>query len=190
MLQHSNATDRWWVVQRCDSLRRMAHQAIPVLPGLQDYTYEPRLISFLGATRSETGWYMKRYVITLASKKGAMADAAVQAAERAAGVALPLPRGAGASHGVAVLTMHMGLQGFWVLVDWWAHGDVLMHRHLCAPAEQPEALHDAAPEGFGPCVWELAVQAHERQAWLRHVLVNPGGHDVDAYLADGLTAMV
>ena len=43
-------------------------------------------------------------------------------------------------------------------------------------------LRDAAVEGFGPCVWELAVQAHERQAWLRYVLVNPHGPDVDAYL--------
>jgi len=168
----------------------MAHQAIPVLPGLRGYTYEPRPISFLGATCDETGWRVKWYAITLAGRKGVIADIAVQAAERAARAALPLPPGAGATHGVAVLTMHMGLQGFWVLVDWWAHGDVLMHRHLRAPAEQPEALHDAAPEGFGPCVWELAVQAHERQAWLRHVLVNPRGPDVDAYLADGLTAVV
>lgn len=117
-------------------------------------------------------------------------EIAAQAAERAAGTALPLLPGAHASHGAAVLTMHMGLQGFWVLVDWWAHGDVLMHRHLRAPVEQPGALRDAAPEGFGPCVWELAVQAHERHAWMRHVLVNPRGPDMDAYLVDGLTAVM
>ena len=168
----------------------MAHQASAVLPGLDGYTYEPRSVTFLGTVRSRTEWHIKRYAITMAGRKGVIPEAAAQAAERAAGVALPLPPGAGASHGVAVLTMHMGLQGFWVLVDWWAHGDVLMHRHLRAPVEQPEALRDVAAEGFGPCVWELAVQAHERQAWLRHVLVNPHGPDVDTYLTDGLTAVV
>ena len=168
----------------------MAHQASLVPPGLQGYTYEPRPISFLGTTRTQARWRVKQHAITLAGRKGAMAEAAVQAAQQAAELALPRPPGADGSHGVAVLTMHMGLQGFWVLVDWWAHGDVLMHRHLRAPVERPEALRDAAADGFGPCVWELAVQAHERQAWLRHVLANPQGPDVEAYLADGLTTVI
>ena len=86
--------------------------------------------------------------------------------------------------------MHMGLQGFWVLVDWWAYGDVLMHRHFRAPVERPDDLRDAAADGFGPCVWELAVQAHERGAWLRHVLARRGGPDLAAYLRDGLDAEV
>jgi len=172
------------------SVQRMAHQASAAPPGLQGYTYEARPISFLGTFRTQAGWRIKQYAVTLAGKEGTIPDAAVRAAEQASEMALPLPLGADASHGIAVLTMHMGLQGFWVLVDWWAHGDVLMHRHLRAPVGRPEALRDAAPEGFGPCVWELAVQAHERQAWLRHVLANPRGPDVDAYLADGLTVVV
>ncbi len=137
----------------------MTHQASAVPPGLHGYTYEPRPICFLGTIHTQAGWRIKRYAITLAGRKGMIPEIAAQAAERAAGTALPLLPGAHASHGAAVLTIHMGLQGFWVLVDWWAHGDVLMHRHLRAPVEQPEALRDAAPEGFGPCVWELAVQA-------------------------------
>ncbi len=167
----------------------MAHQASVAPPGLSGYTYEPRPICFLGTVQTQAGWRIKRYAITLAGKEDAIPDAAMHAAEQAAVTALPLLPGADGSHGLAMLIMHMGLQGFWVLVDWWAHGNVLMHRHLRAPVERSEALRDAAPEGFGPCVWELAVQAHERQAWLRHVLVNPRGPDMAAYLADGLTAV-
>jgi hypothetical protein len=35
------------------------------------------------------------------------------------------------------------------------------------------------------CVWELAPIAHERRAWVRHMLV-PDEPDLDAYLADYL----
>ena len=31
---------------------------------------------------------------------------------------------------------------------------------------------------------DLAVIGHERNAWLHHVLANPHGPDVEAYLAD------
>ena len=117
-------------------------------------------------------------------------DIAAHTAWRAAEAALPLPPDIDGGHGVAVLTMHMGLQGFWVLLDWWAHGDILMHRHFRAPVAQPEALRDVSADGFGPCVWELAVQAHEREAWLRHVLANPAEPSVEAYFRDGLTAVV
>ncbi len=157
---------------------------------LRDYRYEPRPIRFLGADREIAGWRVKRYAITVAGRGGEIPDAAAEAAWRHGAVALPTPVGAAGSHGAAILTMHMGLEGFWVLVDWWAHGDILMHRHLRAAVDQPEKLQDAAPEGFGPCVWELAVQAHERDVWLRHVLINRAGPDMAAYLADGLTVLI
>lgn len=158
------------------------------LAGLAGYVYEPRPIRFLGAAQTGGGWHVKRYAIAAAGRR--VADGAAEAAWRTAEAVLPLPADAGERHGVAVLTMHMGLQGFWVLVDWWAHGDVLMHRHMRAPVEQPGDLRDAAADGFGPCVWELAVQAHERGAWLRHVLARRGGPDLAAYLRDGLDAQV
>jgi hypothetical protein len=43
------------------------------------------------------------------------------------------------------------------------------------------------------CVWELPPIAHERDAWVRHMLL-PDKPDLDAYLADfmpdGLTGRV
>lgn len=156
--------------------------------GLVGYVYEPRPIRFLGVEGTGSGWRVKRYAIAAAGRR--VTDEAAGAAWRAAEASLPRPPDAEGRHGVAVLTMHMGLQGFWVLVDWWAYGDVLMHRHLRAPAERPDSLRDAAADGFGPCVWELAVQAHERAAWLRHVLTRRGGPDLPGYLRDGLDAVV
>ena len=40
------------------------------------------------------------------------------------------------------------------------------------------------------CVWDMAVIAYERDAWVQHVLMNPGGPDLDAYLAQQLNADV
>lgn len=65
---------------------------------------------------------------------------------------------------------------------------MLMHRHCHASLDDPTRFADVASRHVGPCVWELAVQAHEREAWLRHVLANPAGPDLDAYLRDGLSA--
>ena len=158
--------------------------------GLNGYRYEPRPIRFLGAGEAKAGWRVKRYVITAPRHGGVLPEAATTASEAALHEALPAGRRDGEAHGVAILTTHLGVQGLWVLVDWWASGDILMHRHHHAPVDSPAELRDVSGQGFGPCVWELAVQAHEREAWLRHVLAAPAGPDLPAYLADGLTASV
>ena len=133
---------------------------------------------------------MKRYAITVARHGGVLPNDATAASEAALEEALPAGCRDGEAHGVAIQTTHLGLEGLWVLVDWWAFGDVLMHRHFHAPVDRPVELRDVSGQGFGPCVWELAVQAHERDAWLRHVLAAPAGPDLPAYLTDGLTASV
>lgn len=167
----------------------MSRQIETQLPGLSGYRYEPRPIRFLGVRTTPAGWNVKNYAIMAVGHGDTLPKVGVEAAWQALTAALPV-HSAHDSHGVAVLTMHLGLQGFWVLIDWWAYGDVLMHRHLRAPVDDVTNLQDAAADGFGPCVWELAVQAHERRAWLQHVLANPQGPDLGAYLKDGLTALV
>ncbi|MEU7834884.1 MULTISPECIES: hypothetical protein [unclassified Nonomuraea] len=53
---------------------------------------------------------------------------------------------------------------------------------LPAPADRPEHLAPHPSQAAG-CVWELSVTDFERRAWMTHVLANPGGPDLDAYLA-------
>ncbi len=158
--------------------------------GLEGYTYEKRPIEFLGTGQGPGDWHVKAYSITVAGDCAFLPAGAVEAARRMATAILIEPSALADSHGVAILTMHLGLQGFWVLLDWWAHGDSLMHRHFRAPVEEPAALTDVSAEGFGPCVWELAVQAYEREAWLRHVLLRTETPDLGGYLGDGLSARV
>jgi hypothetical protein len=52
-----------------------------------------------------------------------------------------------------------------------------------------EALLRPASAGLAPCVWEAEVLAHEREAFIRHVLAGSGPLEqrLDAWSADALT---
>ena len=91
---------------------------------------------------------------------------------------------------VGFVTIHIGAAGVWLLIDRWEDGDMLRHHHFRASLEDPTHFIDVSSEHYGPCVWELAVQAHERQSWLACVLANPTGPDIEAYLAVGLNGSI
>lgn len=154
---------------------------------LQGYVYRPRAIAFQGV-RASGRWQLKTTVITVRGTAAHFADIVECAGQQADRLlaAVPGSRDAGVAH----LTVHLGTAGVWLLLDWWSEGDILMHRHFHASLDDPTRFNDVAPHHLGPCVWELAVQAHERDAWLRHVLANPKGPDIGAYLQDGLNANV
>ena len=57
---------------------------------------------------------------------------------------------------------------------------------LGCPDDNPEHFIELDDPGIG-CVWELAPLAHERAAWIRHILA-PDQPDLDGYLADTLPA--
>jgi hypothetical protein len=73
----------------------------------------------------------------------------------------------------------------------WVWDNVLHYR--VAAAAQPElGCPDDDPTHFTlverpwiGCVWELPPIAHERDAWVRHMLL-PGQPDLEAYLADSM----
>jgi hypothetical protein len=43
------------------------------------------------------------------------------------------------------------------------------------------AARDISSTDLMACVWEMGVQARERQAWNERVLADPAGPDLDAY---------
>ena len=85
--------------------------------------------------------------------------------------------GEAAGQGFAVL--HEGQKGTWLLLDWWAHGDI-----LCQRLSLDEG-HGFAPVDDRPltaCVWELPFLSHERDAWVRHMMTERP--DPTAWAAD------
>ena len=155
---------------------------------LRTYAYAPRTIAFQGV-RSVGRWRVKDTIITVrgsAAHFPDVVDAARVTADRVLGTVPDTDRDAG----VAFLTVHLGTAGVWLLLDRWEDAVILRHHHFRAPVDDPTRFVDVSDQHYGPCVWELAVQAHERQAWITHVLANPDGPNLERYLADGLSGLV
>jgi hypothetical protein len=155
---------------------------------LSSYQYHPRRFSFQGA-RTTGRWRVKINVIMV---KGAASDFSniVEAAwQTAVSVLRELPE-TNLDTNVAFLVVHVGTAGVWLLIDRWEDGDLLRHHHFRASLDDPTHFMDVSSDHYGPCVWELAVQAYERQAWLDNVLASPTVPDIDAYLATGLSGSI
>ncbi|WMD19131.1 hypothetical protein RAS12_21230 [Achromobacter seleniivolatilans] len=87
------------------------------------------------------------------------------------------------SHGLGFCIVHVGEEAVWLLVDWWMSGGIVCQRMLSAPLAQPDSFSLVNTPALA-CVWELVITAHERNAWVRHMLT--AHPDANAYLADVL----
>jgi hypothetical protein len=142
----------------------------------------PRPIRFL-STHDIDGWQLKTYGI--AATGGRPRPELIRAARQQAADTLPHRPDRVGAFGVGFLIVHDARDSCYALVDWWVREEELHQRVFSAPPDQPGALAPLRTPAIGS-VWELAVTAHEQQAWLRHVLANPAGPNLEAYLADTL----
>ncbi|MEI7578119.1 MAG: hypothetical protein WCK51_14610 [Armatimonadota bacterium] len=158
--------------------------------------YVPRPITFLGV-ESLGDWRIKLYSLR----------AAVSSFEPRSMVASALPildehlhanRGpfivAGTdwnsleNYGMGFAMIHVGADAVFLLCDYWVGENMLNHRvWVSAHGEEPR-WQSIDATGTSVCVWELAVQAHEREAWIKHVYNPRSQSNFDAYLEDTLTA--
>jgi len=138
------------------------------------------------ATTDVDGWKIKTYGIAPAD--AVPRSALVRAARARAAAVLPTRPDQEGAFGVGFLIVRDGVDGCLAFVDWWAHVDELYQRVFAAPHDRPQALAPQTTAGVGS-VCELEVLAHERAAWLRHVLANPVGRNIDAYLTDTLSTV-
>ena len=93
-------------------------------------------------------------------------------------------------YGVGFLGVHDGRGANFVYLDYWADENELHHHVYTSASDELEGLRYATPTGLSACVWDLRVQAFERDAWVEEVLRNPRGPDVEAYMARRLDEMV
>lgn len=85
-------------------------------------------------------------------------------------------------YGVAILIVHEGREGNFVLLSWWVGENMLEHYVYFTTATPPFTFEPLANPHIIACVWELAVLTFERQAWVDTVLANPSGPNLEAYL--------
>lgn len=125
------------------------------------------------------GWRIKLYGL---SYSGAAPDPRlVHAARRIAAARLPVPAVTAGRYGVGFMGVHQGRGSNLVFVDWWADENELHHHAYTSPSRAPGAFEYVTPAGLAACVWDLAVIAFERQAWIDAVLASPVP-DLDRYL--------
>lgn len=149
--------------------------------------YQERPIRPLGTWEPE-GWRLKVYGIAYEAKRPS--DDLVKWAKRVASRRLPVPAVTEDRYGVGFLGVHAGRGENLVFLDWWAAENELHHHVWTGPAADPTVLSRASEGAAVACVWDLAVLSHEREAWIEHVLDNPDGPDLEAYMADRLDALV
>ena len=153
-------------------------------------SYRSRPVRFLGVA-DLTGWRVKTYGISAAAERPP--EALTEAAKRLARDRLPHPPawsppvGDDAEirkdrYGVAIMIVHEAREGCFVLVSWWVGENMLEHHAWFASDGPPFAFESLADTGIAACVWELAVLAFERDAWVETVLARPDEPDLEAYL--------
>jgi hypothetical protein len=134
------------------------------------------------------GWRLKVYGITYQGQRPV--QTLVEAAVAAARERLPCPAVTDDRYGVGFIGAHDGRGANFVFIDWWENEDELHHHTWLSSKGHPGSLRPTTPRDLTACVWDLAVIAHERAAWLRHVLARAKGPDLDGYLEDCLTGSI
>jgi hypothetical protein len=135
-------------------------------------------------TREAGGHFVKAYSLRAPGRTVTEQDIAAALRITAAHLELGRTRG---SLGLAVVIMHAGGDGDYLLVHTWIEGHMSDLAVFAGPPGHPEQLRPGRT-GLAPCVWEAAILAHERDAFSRHVLDGSGpiAHRLTAWGADVL----
>ena len=137
-----------------------------------------RPIRFAGLHRLRD-WRVKLYGIALPGEQPAAA--VMDAALRTAQEVLPQPAHAPGRYGVGFVVVHNAADYGFVLVDWWDRENEIHQKLFSAELGHPDRLAPHSGDAIG-CIWELSVTDFERRAWIRDVLANPSGPDIELYL--------
>ncbi|WP_025135470.1 hypothetical protein [Achromobacter sp. DH1f] len=148
--------------------------------------YAPRHIAHLDTWHSESH-ATKIYTIHCDSDNAGpiLSDSVIASVRVAVDAVLAEQAADPRSHGLGFCIAHVGEEAVWLLVDWWISGGIVCQRMLSAPLADPGRFMPVMAPALA-CVWELVVTAHERDAWVRHMLT--ARPDAQAYLDDILAA--
>ena len=90
-------------------------------------------------------------------------------------------------YNIAFLIVHEGIEGVWVLLNWWIDGEILETKVYFSHYKSPAIIADSiySPKSL-VCIWELEIIIHERKMWIEHVLMNPSKPNFKKYFQDTL----
>jgi hypothetical protein len=85
---------------------------------------------------------------------------------------------------IATLILHEGKEGCLAVINWWIDENMLQNFvYLIEDNWKYKLFSD---NGIITCVWEMAVLWHERNAWVKHILMKNEHPDYQAYLSEQL----
>ncbi|HSM35516.1 MAG TPA: hypothetical protein VK837_03890 [Longimicrobiales bacterium] len=122
-------------------------------------------------------WRWKAYHIGL---PGGALDADLESAARRRAAEIASRPSRHETYGVGFVGIHQGRGYNQVFVDRWANHNELLHDTFVSEPTAPGGLVPAPDDHNAVCVWDLALQAFERAAWIE-LAMGPDG-DPDAYL--------
>ena len=85
-------------------------------------------------------------------------------------------------YGVAFLTVQDDSGGRLAALRWWVGRHELRHRAFISPIHMPDQVFPCGTDAYFANVWDLAVIAFERDAWIQCVLRGNGCPDTHGYL--------
>jgi hypothetical protein len=149
--------------------------------------YRARPVRFLDLAELD-GWRIKVYGIAYEGERprAAFVEAALDIARRS----LPAPASTDDRYGVGFLGVHQGRASNFVFLDWWEQENELHHHIWFSSSAAPTSLRAARPGDPIACAWDVSVLAHERDAWVAHVLARFDDPDLEGYLAQRMNAEV
>lgn len=158
----------------CSNLKCVIHMNIK-------QKYQPRPICYLELFY-ENNWRIKIYSIS--SKKERVNEPDVLLAKkyvkewlkRTEDYQLP-------TYNIATLILHEWAEGVFAVINWWIDENMLQNFVYLKKNNQPH-FELYSGNGMATCVWEMAIWWHERNAWVKHVLMKNKNPDMNSYLQD------
>lgn len=146
-------------------------------------TYKPRCIRFLERYQHDE-WTLKIYSISYKNERVDQSN--VEEAKIHLTEWLSKSKVYGLEiYSIATMIVHEGKEGFYVILNWWIDENMMQNFVYLKKYSEPEFVL-YSDRGMTTCVWELEVIWHERNAWVKHVLMQHENPDVEAYLSDQL----
>lgn len=140
-------------------------------------SYKPRYISFL-EIHEITDWKVKIYSIS--TNKATINPSKLKLAkQKLASWLFNCKTSEFKSHEHATLILHQGETDFFAVLTYWLDENMIQ---ICSYKLEGDAFKLISENGCITCVWELAVIWHERNAWVKHILMQPNEPNFNAYL--------
>lgn len=148
-------------------------------------TYSPRKIEFR-ETKQIEDWHVKLYTITKneeytsGTSQKALLEALPDLLQAAGQSSLP-------TYKTAFLIVHEAREGVLILLNWWTGENMVETQIFFSNYNTPNKIEASPFKGKAlVCIWELEIFAHERKAWIEHVLSKPDAPDFQEYQKDVL----